>query len=432
MWYKFAKQGSVWSRIGPDAEAQFDTLLDQATVFVDGRKQIDMKTLNEVFQKSNFKDVVVNFVEGQLQSGTKGLYTPAMFPIVRKLSFFKKYIPNVFRDYIALILHNSNSYNEQISTIKHEFAHLISSYTIPNYDSSLYINAGSFTGTEIGNSIQETNKNILVGNIRKNLSSLNKYLSIVFGSDLEDFRENDNVTTEIFERELEEIWPSFIEKIKNKEITVPKEIMKIIKEISNDNFERRINLRNPHIDISLKKSPEQYQRIHNKLQERAKLLDQKIYSRDLYAANPEETLAHVVEMQHLFSIRLLREYFSHLFQTGVYNFVEDPKKQYLEDIKIMFNYLIGITDETSYTTTSSWRGYQNPREYAKYFSLSQVFETYLIKLNDQKFKQQVAKHLSNVYQQLKQEFSVETGSFKDLNENPPEENLSDQNKKEGE
>jgi hypothetical protein len=118
--------------------------------------------------------------------------------------------------------------------------------------------------------------------------------------------------------------------------------------------------------------------------------------------------------------------------SGVYNFVEDPKKQYLEDIKIMFNYLIGITDETSYTTTSSWRGYQNPREYAKYFSLSQVFETYLIKLNDQKFKQQVAKHLNNVYQQLKEEFSVETGSFRDLNESPPEENLSDQNKKEGE
>jgi hypothetical protein len=351
---------------------------------------------------------------------------------VRKLFFFKKNIPNVFRDYIALNLHNSNSYHEQISTIKHEFAHLISSYTIPNYDSSLYINAGSFTGTEIGNSIQETNKNILVGNIRKNLSSLNKYLSIVFGSDLEDFREYDNVTTEIFESKLKEIWPLFIEKIKNKEITVPKEIMKIIKEISNDNFERRINLRNPHIDISLKKAPEQYQKIHNKLQERAKLLDQKIYSRDLYAANPEETLAHVVNMQHLFSIRLLREYFSHLFQTGVYNSVDDPKKQFLEDIKVMFNYLIGITDETSYTTTSSWRGYQNPREYAKHFSLSHVFETYLIKLNDQKFKQQMAKHLSNVYQQLKEEFSVETGSFKDLNENPPEENISDQNKKEGE
>ncbi len=30
-WYKFAKQGSVWSRIGPDAEAQFDELLKQAT-----------------------------------------------------------------------------------------------------------------------------------------------------------------------------------------------------------------------------------------------------------------------------------------------------------------------------------------------------------------------------------------------------------------
>ena len=31
MWYKTAKQGSVWSRIGPDAEAQFDELIKQAT-----------------------------------------------------------------------------------------------------------------------------------------------------------------------------------------------------------------------------------------------------------------------------------------------------------------------------------------------------------------------------------------------------------------
>ena len=29
MWYKTAKQGSVWSRLGPDAETQFDELLKQ-------------------------------------------------------------------------------------------------------------------------------------------------------------------------------------------------------------------------------------------------------------------------------------------------------------------------------------------------------------------------------------------------------------------
>ena len=55
MWYRLAKQGSVWSRIAPDAEAQFDELLDQATVIRDGRKLIDIKLFNEIFQKSNFR-----------------------------------------------------------------------------------------------------------------------------------------------------------------------------------------------------------------------------------------------------------------------------------------------------------------------------------------------------------------------------------------
>jgi hypothetical protein len=432
MWYKFAKQGSVWSRIAPDAEAQFDTLLDQATYVSYGTRYIDIKTLNEVFQKSNFKDVVVNFVEAKMHPMTNGEFSPALIKLVRKLSFLKKYIPNFFRDSIKLNSENFQTlpYHRQISLIKHEFAHVISSYTIPDYDSSLYMNSGSFTGSEIGNSIQETNENILVKNIRKNLSSLNKYLSIVFGRDIEDYYYETNVSYEVFERELKEVWQLFIQKIKNQEITVPKEIMQIINEINNDNFNKRIRITNPHIDFNLKK-PEDYEKIHKTLQERAKLLGTG-FDRDLYAANPEETLAHIVNMQHLFSIRLLREYFSHLFQTGVYNSVDDPKKQFLEDIKIMFNYLIGITDETAYTTTSSWTGYQNPREYADHFLLGHDFETFLIKINDQKFKEQVAKHLNNVYQQLKQEFSVETGSFKDLNENPSEENLSDQNKKEGE
>lgn len=423
MWYKFAKQGSVWSRIAPDAEAQFDQLLDQATYVSYGNRNIDIKILNEVFQESNFKNILLNFVETKMNSMTNGRFSPALFTLVRKLSFLKKYIPNFFRDSIQLNseMFKSMSYHRQISLIKHEFAHVISSYTIPNYDSSLYINSGSFKLYEIGNSIQETNDNILIRNIRKNLSSLNKYLSIIFGRDIEDYYYDSGVSTEVFEKELKEVWQLFIQKIKNQEIKVPKEIIQIIKQINNDNFEKRININNFHIDIN---SQEDYENVHKTLQERAKLLG-KSFDRDLYAANPEETLAQMLNMQNLFSIRLLREYFSHLFQTGVYNSVNNPKKQYLEDIKIMFNYLIGITDETAHTTTSSWKGYQNPKQYADHFLLGHDFETFLIKINDQKFKEQVAKHLSNVYQQLKDEFEVETGSFKDLNEAPIEENLSD-------
>lgn len=57
MWYKTAKQGSVWSRIGPDAEAQFDELLKQATKKNEssGKLYIDVNLLDQLFKKSNFK-----------------------------------------------------------------------------------------------------------------------------------------------------------------------------------------------------------------------------------------------------------------------------------------------------------------------------------------------------------------------------------------
>ena len=40
MWYKTAKQGSVWSRISPDAENIFDALLDNATKINKDKKYI--------------------------------------------------------------------------------------------------------------------------------------------------------------------------------------------------------------------------------------------------------------------------------------------------------------------------------------------------------------------------------------------------------
>ena len=56
MWYKTAKQGSVWSRIGPDAEAQFDELIKQATKknIITGKQYVDINLFDALFRKSNF------------------------------------------------------------------------------------------------------------------------------------------------------------------------------------------------------------------------------------------------------------------------------------------------------------------------------------------------------------------------------------------
>jgi uncharacterized protein HemY len=64
--------------------------------------------------------------------------------------------------------------------------------------------------------------------------------------------------------------------------------------------------------------------------------------------------------------------------------------------------------------------------------LEEVFHKLLNKSNDEKLKEQLAKHLNNVYQQLKGEFEIETGSFKSLDKSDIEDNAEDVNKKEGE
>jgi predicted transcriptional regulator len=48
----------------------------------------------------------------------------------------------------------------------------------------------------------------------------------------------------------------------------------------------------------------------------------------------------------------------------------------------------------------------SPQKYASYFGLDGTYYKFLYKANDQKFRQQVAKHLNNVYQELKQEFNT--------------------------
>ena len=134
---------------------------------------------------------------------------------------------------------------------------------------------------------------------------------------------------------------------------------------------------------------------------------------DLYFANPDETRAHIVELQHLFSLTLLKEYYDHLLALNVYYDEENPKQRYLKNIKEMFNTLMQTNNDSRFHFSPA-------DEYALFFGLQDTLDKWKFKSNDKKFKEQVAKHLNNVYQKLKEEFSVETGSFKDLNENPPE------------
>ncbi len=102
MWYKFAKQGSVWSRIGSDAEAQFDALLDAATKTSGGdrKKYINIYELDKLFRKSKLKDMIIRFIKLQTDPGFLGAFQRSVFPNIEKLAFFEKIIPYFFANKI--------------------------------------------------------------------------------------------------------------------------------------------------------------------------------------------------------------------------------------------------------------------------------------------------------------------------------------------
>jgi hypothetical protein len=137
----------------------------------------------------------------------------------------------------------------------------------------------------------------------------------------------------------------------------------------------------------------------------------------------------MVEFQHLFSLPLFKEYYNHLLTSN--NLTEETysKQRYLEDIKKMFNILMQ-TNSVYFRSNPNY--YYSPYIYASFFGLEEVFHKLLNKSNDEKLKEQLAKHLNNVYQQLKGEFEIETGSFKKLDKSDIEENANNVNKKEGE
>lgn len=423
MWYKTAKQGSVWSRIGPDAEAQFDELLKQATKKNEssGKLYIDVNLLDQLFKKSNFKNLLIRFILSKYNMYYLGSFSESMFNDIEKLAAFEKFIPTFLANQIKINHkeYDDLSYQAQISLLKHEFAHAITSYTIDFRRGEDYLPHGELQKKDFA----ETPLMQLKNNLKSNWEKISPYVNEVDQNMGLLLNDNSMPSDENLQK-INNAWNIFKLKVRNKEIKVPRQIIKIINKI--DNF-RITTLYSSPIDAFLDNfaSKKDQQRRIKIYRQRAKTLVND-YD-DLYLANPEETRAHIVEFQHLFSLSLLKQYYDHLLALNVYN-EKNSKQQYLEYIKEMFNILMQTSNENFiFNSKYSWI-----YEYANFFGLLDTFYKFLSKSNDEKFKEQCAKHLNNVYQQLKEEFSVETGSFKSLNKSAIEENANDVNKKKGE
>jgi len=424
MWYKTAKQGSVWSRIGPDAEAQFDELLKQATKKNEssGKLYIDVNLLDQLFRKSNFKNLIIRFMLTKYNTYYNGSFAVSLFDDIEKLAEFEKFIPKFLANQIKVNhkQYDDLSYQAQISLLKHEFAHAITSHTIDFIRGEDYLQHGELQKKDFA----ETPLMQLKNNLKSNWEKISPYVNEVDPN--MGFLLNDkSMPLDENLQKINNAWNIFKLKVRNKEIKVPRQIIKIINKI--DNF-RITTLYSSPIDAFVDNfaSKKEQQRRIKIYRQRAKTLRNDFD--DLYLANPEETRAHIVEFQHLFSLSLLKQYYDHLLALNVYN-EKNSKQQYLEDIKEMFNILMQSVNNENF---SSHPYYSSLYEYANFFGLQDTFYKIQSKSNDEKFKEQLAKHLNNVYQKLKDEFEVETGSFKSLNKSAIEENANDVNKKKGE
>jgi hypothetical protein len=423
MWYKTAKQGSVWSRIGPDAEAQFDELIKQATKKNEssGKLYLDINLLDQLFRKSNFKNLIIRFMLSKSMSA-QGSFAVSLFDDIEKLAEFEKFIPTFLANQIKINhkQYDEFSYQRQISLLKHEFAHAITSHTIDYVRGEDYLPWGELQKKDFA----ETPLMQLKNNLKSNWEKISPYVNEV-DPNMGFLLKDNSIPLDENLQKINNAWNIFKRKVKNKEIKVPRQIIKIINKI--DNF-RITTLYSSPIDAFVDNfaSKKEQQRRIKIYRQRAKTLRNDFD--DLYLANPEETRAHIVEFQHLFSLSLLKQYYDHLLALNVYN-EKNSKQEYLEDIKEMFNILMQAANNENFSSNPY---YYSLYEYANFFGLNDTFYKIQSKSNDEKFKEQLAKHLNNVYQQLKEEFEVETGSFKSLNESAIKENANDVNKKKGE
>jgi hypothetical protein len=410
MWYKTAKQGSVWSRISPEAENIFDALLDNATKKNKDKKFIDIKTLDQDYKQSIFKDMIIAFIEKKLRWSTEGNFTSNKNNNQIK-SFINKFFPSFFSNQIAINKRNFylKPYEQQRIILKHELAHAIVNFTIPFAESGQepYLPANKLKAYDIGKDIESTNLLILKHNITDN-PKLNKYLSQIFGNDFNRYITDTRIPLEQRIIVTNNTWQKLNEAIKNQSINIPKDILSLIDEINNDNFQERTK-KTKRID----RSNITDQKLHDTLQTRANTLSNE-WS-DLYLANPDETRSIIVEMQHIFSLRLIKEYYQHLLEENIYKDVQNPKIQYLEDVKKMFNLILSAFQKQITTDNEFRYKYYSPLIFSEYFGIQNNFQKYINKTFDYKFTQQIAKHLNNVYQELKEE------SKTDYNENLTEE-----------
>lgn len=195
MWYKTAKYGTLWDRLGPESEQEIDRILDESTIrekTIDPTtntekevRKIDYKKLDQLLKKSVLgeKGVLNKIIEfHDPKYGRYGgiwLANDGSIPLIQTKILN---IPILIRNYMNKVIHiNPNekySYIQTKAIIKHEISHAMSTAFLPQRSSNstvpeFYLGWNKLSEDDIGNNIAET-RNLSTFNAIKEAVLYNK------------------------------------------------------------------------------------------------------------------------------------------------------------------------------------------------------------------------------------------------------------------
>lgn len=127
MWYKTAKQGSLWSIVSPTFEQDIDKALNASIVSdTNGKNKLDINLFQENFRNipdNKLKDIKFSYAEGSTDTNG-GYYDSANHEIVINIYYYQ----NLNLNYLK-------------SVLKHEITHAIE-YLLPFRKQELYLGPG--------------------------------------------------------------------------------------------------------------------------------------------------------------------------------------------------------------------------------------------------------------------------------------------------
>lgn len=417
MWYKTAKYGTLWDRLGPESEQEIDRILDESTIrekIIDPTtntekeiRKIDYKKLDQLLKKSVLgeKGVLNKIIEfHDPKYGRYGgiwLANDGSIPLIQTKILN---IPILIRNYMNKVIHiNPNakySYIQTKAIIKHEISHAMSTAFLPHRQDETYLQPGRLNKENVRDNYKATGIFLSFDKIRKaifydKLPAFEKFLSEKLGPDY---------IKEYFLENLEEsTLPQRAEKINslfsdfNWDVNVAGLYRKRINEVSKDELREIEKIEDdPYIATSQSSyvSPEidkLWDKHNAELEKRSKLLGPGV---DLYYANPEETRSHLAENKEYFSLNSVKEFYA------LQNYTT-PKEQHIPEflnlIKTIFNEAVIHGESGNFYHINN---YFDTLNLGDYFHSDLYYKRY-----DLKFQRQLAKILNENYQQIKQYFN---------------------------